>query len=247
MINESLLGGNQSGQVVLLSYFPSADDAQLAVADLMAERLSEQDFTLVKLATSDAGRTDPLEYVVAPFAGAQSSISDDTEDSAERESEIGAGIATSTADDDVSAPQEMDDSETAADDEMYPVGDHSIGDEESRDVEIAAETGFFETTRPNWSHRRASEAAVDEVDLPGIGAMVGEGSFGAIVLEKAFQDHDLSFAWLAARLNLRSGEQGVSIGKTGALLAVDVNAQGPNPDRIEEVFNDHSAAWTRRL
>ena len=156
MINDALITESKSHHPILVSYFASPDEAELAIADLMDEGLSSQDFVLLKLGEQETGRTDPLEYVVAPFAGSESRISDDTEDSAERESEVGGGIATTSPNDDVSALQEMDDSETVAEDQMYPSENHSIGDEQTRDVARAANEGAFDTTRPAWGHKRAA-------------------------------------------------------------------------------------------
>ena len=249
MLSDSLSASiDKRRHPVLVSYFASTDGAQLAVADLMSEGLSEQDFTLLRLSKDgESGGTDPLEYVVAPFAGNQSNLSDITEGTPDRESEIGGGISTSSPDDDVSGPEEMDDSESASEDLIYPAEDRSRESDEAQDVEVEVTTGFSGTAIPPRSYERAAEPVVDEIDLPGIGTLVGEGSFGTTVLDKVFKDGDMSLAWLAARFNERVGESGVSVGKTGAVLAIDVNATGPNPARIEEVLLREGAGWVRSL
>lgn len=239
---------NKSSHQVLLSWFESPDDAQLALADLMDQGLSEQDFTLLRLEPEGDGRLkDPLAHVVAPFVTRESGLSDETEGSADRESDVGAGIETTTPDDNISAPQDSDDSETLAQDLSYPAEGHSFGDEEARDIETAANTGFFKTTRPTRPAWRGAETAVDEIDLPGLGALVGEGSFGGQLMDRVFKEHDTSLAWLAARINKRAGETGVAIQQHGAMLAIDVNAMSPDPERIEDVLMTRSARWVRRL
>jgi len=230
---------------ILISHFDLTESAQLAVTSLMAEGLSEQDLTLLMLSdVAGKSHTDSLEHLVAPFSGGPA---DDADTSATAESEIGGGISTTTPEDDVSAIEEMDDSETAADDVMYPSDDHSIGDEEVRDVEHAADKGFFDTTNPGLRHRRIAEPLFEEIALPGLGILIGEGSFGSTLLDRVFKQNDTSLAWLAARLNGRDREAVITIGNGGALLAIDVNAQGPNPDRIEEVLTGQGADWVRTL
>jgi len=228
---------------VLVSWFKSPDEARLAVSDLMEEGLSEQDFALLQLNTAQGQHGDALEYVVAPFSGGQN-MSDETEGASDRESEVGAGIATSRPEDAVSAVQELDDSETFAQDMSYPPADgHSIGDEQTHDVKIGADQGFFETTFPEDKSTIVAESMIDEIDIPGIGAIMGEGSFGELIMERTFKGHASDMNWLSDRLNRKDNQREVSIGRTGALLGIDVSANSPNPDRIEEILRARYAAW----
>jgi len=234
--------------LILVSYFESPDGANTAVADLMAEGLSEQDFSLLRLSGGrDDGHVDLLEYLAAPLAGRQSNLTEDTEGAPDRESNIGGGIGTTSPDDNVSAVHEMDDSESAAEELMYPADGTSSEEEDASQLKAAAVSGFFDTTRPEAAHARASERALEEIDLPGLGVLVGEGSFGASVLERVFEKHQTSMSWLADEFNRRDGTDGVSIGVAGAVLAIDVNFGGPNPDRIEEVLLARHAKWIRKL
>jgi hypothetical protein len=238
--------GNE-GHQVLLSYFGSVDQAESAVTDLISEGLKEDDFALLLLNSNSQEATEALEPLLAPQSPGVTHLGDDTEGAADRESEIGAGIATSTPDDDVSGVEEMDDSESAAEDLMYPADDRDFADEEEAEVKLAADTGYFQTTGPDRSPRRFADSTVDAIDLPGLGALVGEGSFGETILARVFQENDTSLAWLAAQLNEREGEDNVSIGREGALLAIDVNVQGSTPQRIEEIMSGRRASWVRVL
>jgi hypothetical protein len=160
---------------VLISYFESSAQAQATVADLRSEGLSEQDFALVVLNETAQQAAASLEPLMAPPNRGQSQLSEFNEGVVDRESQIGGGIETSTPDDDVSAIQEMDDSESTSEDLLYPTEDRSLADEDAPVGEIAAANpGFFETSDADFSQIQYAEHSVDKIALPGIGALLGK-------------------------------------------------------------------------
>lgn len=235
-----------SSHQVLIAWFPSTSEAEVAVAELAEQGVSEQEFSLLNLDGSlseSKEHGDALEYVLSPIEGGQNNLIDDTEGAADRESEVGAGIATTSPDDDVSAPQEMDDSESAAQDMSYPANDQSFADQEDHDVKEAAETGYYETTRPSSDPERYADSLVDRLDVPGIGVLLGEGSFGDIIMERAFKDEYPDMSWLVDLLN-RSSATPLSIEDRGSILAIDIGATSPTLDQIDETMIRCGAAWT---
>src|ERR1700722_15391408 len=130
---------------VVLGYFPSPPMAELALTDLGEQGVSEQDYALVKIGETDVA-DDSLDYAMDPVGTTGTGLNMEAEGSPEFESAIGGGISTVGQDDDATNVSELDDGDDKADDLMYPTSGHSFGDEERRDVAIAAQSGFFETT-----------------------------------------------------------------------------------------------------
>ncbi len=228
---------------LFIAFFSHSNDAELALAELMAEGISEQDITLVKLGIDgQSNQPDALENVIEPFGNQRLINPDQASGYSTRESRVGGGIDTSSPDDDVSAIEEMDESESEAEDLMYPPNGKSIGDEEAQEVRQGADSGFFETTRPSPRKSRHAEPILTQIHLPDIGLVLGEGSFGEELIEVSIGVGAVSglellinqySAWIAkAPAELRS---------MGAILAVDVEITGPVDDRITDIVTAHGA------
>jgi len=110
----------------------------------------------------------------------------ETEGSFLYESRIGGGISTSSPDDDVSTVDEMDDSQTAAEEMSYPANAKSYSSQERLDVTRATNTGFFNTTDPGLEGLGLTdtgeesygihESDISSVIVPGVGLVIGDGA-----------------------------------------------------------------------
>jgi|GEM_PF-1662450 len=214
---------------VVLGYFPSTSMAELALTDLTAQGVTEQDYALVKIGEV-ADPDDELDFAMEPMGNTRMGLQVEAEGNPEFESAIGAGIATSGPNDDVTNVAEMDDGDDAAEDLMFPTSGHSFGDEERRDVATAANTGFFETTKPDRLPSAPAERTEIEQFQDGPGVVIGEGS---LVDYLAGGQGNLSSL-------LENLGQSRTVGK-GSILAVDVMPDGPNRERVVETLTANKA------
>ena len=240
--------GKQVGSVtarntpLVISFFVHISDAELALADLMAEGLSEQDFTLVKFgANMDGEKHDALEDVIEPFGTKGNDEGYLTEGSSERESQIGGGIATSSPDDDVSSIQEMDDSESVAEATLYPESGHSISQEDTTDIERISNAGFLQASKPASTHTKYAETIIELVPIHGIGLVMGEGGFGERILEASIENGQEGVLQLFSQYNSVMTHPVISIFGRGAVLAVDVDVTAPIEERICDILRVRNA------
>jgi hypothetical protein len=213
---------------VVFGWLPDRNRAELALADLMAAGLSEQDVTLVEPSTARASAAS-LASAVVPVSGTRNGSS------RERESSIGGGIATLEPDDDVSTIEEMDDSESAAEDAMYPDSGHSYSEEDVHDMEALLGDAAAQRAR-----LRRPETDLSEIAVEGLGLVVGEGSFGTQLLEARYR------GGLGAVRRWLWGESTPGIEGETCVLAVDATAEGPSVEEIESVLESRGARFIRR-
>jgi len=227
---------------LVISYFAHISDAELALADLIAEGLSEQDFTLVKFGVVSHGvATDTLENVIEPFGSNRIAPAEAAEGSPDRESQVGGGIETSSPDDDVSSIEEMDDSESAAEATLYPTSGHSMGEEDAEDINRVTSAGFLGVHSPKTRVLKFAETIIEQVPIKGIGLVIGEGGFGERILEASIENGEEGVLQLFSQYNSIMSHPVISIFGRGALLAIDVDVTAPIEDRISDILNARSA------
>jgi len=204
MISDSLTTpGGKTRHPVMISYFQSTDSAQRAVADIMGEGLSEQDFSLLLLGDDSAFNRNTWSSLFRRDKPRCRMI---------RKIRLtgnrtwGGGIATSTPDDDVFR---------AAGDgtiqRMLPTtccirrrGTPSAMSR-SEIPRLAAITGFFETSLRRRPTKRSPRNPSRRSSFPGLGSLVGEGSFGSTILDKVFKEHDVNLGLARGSLQPASG------------------------------------------
>lgn len=136
--------------MALYSTFRDRDLAERIVGTLLDAGVIPEDISLVArldvggdqietnyepaLRMVDAGKTNLSEMRYG-------TVAHEEEGSDLYESQVGGGIATDEPDDDVSAPEEMDESQSVAEDLTQPVRGASYGSEEFRDADAFAEYG----------------------------------------------------------------------------------------------------------
>lgn len=247
-MKRKLKSSPQRSSHLLLSYFDGTSDAELALADLVAEGISEQDFTLVKIgAKGSDGFVDALENVIEDFGNKRIPPQNQLEGVSDRESRIGGGIETSTPDDDVSEASEMDDSESVIEETLYPVTGHSIGMEQAYDVGNAAEKGFFDTIDPEKTETRKAENILTEFTLPAVGVVIGEGSFGERLTEAVFTVGPIGIESLIAQIDGKLDPSELHFHNRGGILAVDAESTGPSEERIADILRNRGASFVELL
>lgn len=240
-------GHSQISQVrdvpLLISFFAHTSDAELALSDLVSEGLSEQDFTLVKFGEQEsANHFDALENVIEPFGNRRIASLDQGEGATDRESQIGGGIETASPDDDVSAIEEMDDSESISEEILYPSKGRSVEADEAGDIEIGARTGFFRTTWQVATHSKRAEPMLTEMELAGFGLLIGEGSLGEILLE-AHLNGGSDGAKKVIDLFAGPDKLPSCSCRCGAFLAVDIVITGPDDERVSDILLQRGAQF----
>lgn len=97
------------------------------------------------------------------------------------ESQVGGGISTSTRDDSADSIDQMDDSQTVAEDQLYPESGRSFSSQEGHDVVEAATSGAFNTTEPETDTigsplaDPAPSIEVSSLRVNGLGKVLGDG------------------------------------------------------------------------
>lgn len=172
--------------VALYSTFKDRELAEQTVGALLDAGVIPEDISLVtRLAGSgsvdpayepalqmvDAGKANLAELRYGP-------VSHEEEGSDLYESQVGGGIATDEPDDDVSGPEEMDDSESVTEDLVQPIKGSSYSSEEFRDADSFAQFGSINSLRPRIAATPRSEVApIDEISAiaePGL-LILGDG------------------------------------------------------------------------
>ena len=227
---------------LLISYFAHTSDAEIALSELISEGVSEQDFALVKLGEiAHKNHLDALENVVEPFGNLRVNASETAEGTSDHESRIGGGIETVTPDDDVSAIEEMDDSETMAESMLYPASGHSIGGEEATDIEHFTESGFMDSNPKPDRHAKHAERMLDEFEIPGLGIVIGEGGFGESLLEASISEGLPGVLSIINRYNSQVDSAPISVAHGGSILAIDVDITAPIDDRMGDILRSKGA------
>lgn len=180
-----------------------------------------------------------------------------TEGSFVYESRIGAGISTSSPDDDVSKVDEMDDSQTAAEEMSYPASAQSYSSQDRIDAARATRHGYFRTTEVGGDGlglnpsppRDAFDSGITSVIVPHFALVLGDGPLATAVmgagvaaqragtpaanlqdyLEDQGVPHDLAF------MLAKDFEEG------GAVLAVAAPPGGIDSEAAVRVLEDSGA------
>lgn len=184
----------ESMDPTLFATFENASDGERAFASLLDLGIQPEDLSLVVHRFSAGGPaviTDGDEllgrYEPPTSAGLDLTAGyqrKEEEGSYLYESSIGGGISTSEPNDAADKVDEMDDSQSAAEDMSYPANDRSNASQEMLDVAQGA-AGSFDTTAPDQpsiggAARSDSSIEVSAIEVPGLGTVLGDGSLATI-------------------------------------------------------------------
>jgi hypothetical protein len=254
--------------------FREASKAQQVALALLTEGVQPDDISVVAhestasqmgvgtigLQTDEA--TEPLEDATA-FVGRaddpdQDSVIPEARDSNsyiyQQESQVGAGIATSTPDDNASRYDEMDDIETAESEMIYAPSDRPHSRHEANDLQLTLETGFptgVPVIDDFAQQRLPGEAAIahglDTITLPGFGVVMGGGPLATAALDMAKGENASGTEPLEGFLT----EEGVppraareiieQVRQGGAVLAVALVPGEIDPTHVEELATRNGA------
>ncbi len=190
-------------------------------------------------------------------------VARETEGSQVYESRIGGGISTSSPDDDVSSVEEMDESQDASEQMTYPESQTSYSQMEDKDVNRAADLGFYDLSNPGVNSLGLSDTGEDEliafsdevssVVLPGFALVLGDGMLATSLLgaglanavggqpaarlqdylEDQLVPHDLAF------LLAKDFEEG------GAVVAIASPPGGLEIDAIQRTMEQQGAHYVQ--
>lgn len=249
--------------------FDNPEVAQRLLGALLEAGIAPEDLSLV-IKEGDNLRIDEAEQFEESGAGMAMVDSGEaapqmignpggqTEGSYTFESQVGGGISTSTRDDSVSGVEEMDDSQSAAEDMTYPASAQSFSSQERFDVAQGANTGFFNTTKPGPEGLGVNpeqddilpeESELTSLIVPGLGLVIGDGNLATSVIGAGVaterggnpaadmkdyltdQDVPNDLAWMLAK----DFEEG------GAVLAVAAPPGGADFDVIQGILENVGA------
>lgn len=199
----------------VIARFDRKTDAEGAFSALLAAGVAASDLSLIIHAKAegplrqielsngelssapDAGFVDPAAE--ANFIGGGMGLPRlSAEGSMVFESKVGAGISTSSPDDDASTVAELDDSQTASEDMLYPASGESYGGLDAHDIERFTRTGKVDITGIGRSGISGSSLAEDTaleslyqdlsaVILPHFGIAYGDGKLATELTSVAIQ------------------------------------------------------------
>lgn len=161
------------------------------------------------------------------------------------ESPIGAGIATSSPDDDASTLDEMDDSQSAEDDLFTPAEDRPQSRHEVDDLQLTLETGFptpmlepDPVTDAGVTPDHELDESLDVVRVAGFGVVMGGGSFATAALDLIVPGDLARFESFLESEGVPTNAAKQAIGVLefgGGLLAVAAIPGETDPDAISEI------------
>jgi hypothetical protein len=224
--------------------FKNGEVAERLVGALLEAGVAPEDMSLV-VKNENASLKDSNEALLIVDSGDAETINYghtgiQTEGSYIHESRVGGGISTSSADDDVSGVEEMDDSQEAAEEMTYPASAQSYSSQERRDTIQATNTGFFNTTKPD-----REGFGLTDVDKNAI----GDGALATSVMGAGMADEVGGVP--AAHLQDYLEDQGVpadlafmlgaDFEQGGAVVAIATPPGGADYDVIQQVLEDSGA------
>lgn len=239
--------------------FPDSIPAQQVIRQLLSDGIELDDISLV---TRDS---NGIERLAPPSTGDASFFvdrSDDPEhdlvDTASRNadfeaaeiSRIGGGISTSDKGQNVDSVDQMDDSQSAAEDNIWPREDTSSSEHDLDSLHLAVNTGYPTPVTPldNDFARGASDfdRSLEAVDVPGFGVVMGGGDLATAAFDWSNQNGKVDTPNLLTYLH----DEGVPpepanellghLENGGAILAVALTPQ-VDEGALTEVVERHGA------
>jgi hypothetical protein len=240
--------------------FTNGEVAERLVGSLLQSGVAPEDMSLI-VKNNHASLKDSNEALVMVDSGDSETIGYghtgfQTEGSYIHESRIGGGISTSTADDDVSGVEEMDDSQEASEQMIYPASAQSYSSQERRDTVEATNTGFFNTTKTTREglgladvDKNAIGDEISSVAIPHFGLAIGDGALATSVMGAGMADEVGGIP--AAHIQDYLEDQGVpadlafmlsaDFEKGGAVVAIATPPGGADYDVIQQVLEEIGA------
>lgn len=249
----------------LIASFNDPDSAESAFNALMDLGVQPEDLSLI-LNGDARGGPPPGEYDPAIVTGLDNLNLGETQAEEEgsyvHESRVGGGISTSGIDDSVASLDEMEDSQSASEEETYPEAGASFGAQESHDVMEAARSGFFNTTEPDRSTAGRLDGPdseptptleVSSMSVPGIGRVIGDGMLatlatGAMVASRAGGRNAAGIADYLVDAGVPANEASEisrPLQRGGAILAATIRPGDANGVAAEDVLSRHGAQILR--
>jgi hypothetical protein len=255
-------------QAIVYASFKDGERAEMAVGGLLDAGVAAEDISAVvnrkEIRESDGGEVrETAEGLAMVDSGETGELGGASrvqrEGSMRFESHIGGGIATSTREDSVSGVEEMDDSQEFAENMSYPDAG-SYSSQEARDVAEGANTGYFDTTKPQneslYGERTeeigmtlSSGDDLESLIVPGLGLVLGSGPLATAVLGAglATESGGAPAASLADYLQDQGVEKGLSyqlskdFEEGGAIIAVAAPVGQVQQESVETVLNGYGA------
>jgi hypothetical protein len=253
--------------VALYSTFRDRDLAERIVGTLLDAGVIPEDISLVtRLDEDPASKLVPnyepaLRMVDAGKANLAEmrygTVAHEDEGSELYESHVGGGISTTEPDDDVSGPEEMDDSESVSEDLSQPARGVSFGSEEFRDADSFAEYGSLNVLQTRKAlDSDPAVAPIEEISAiaePGL-LILGDGHLALELLRLTVNGNKEppQTAVIAALCNVGVPDETArtlvaSLEGKGAILSV-VETIGMVPiERIEAIVESTQAEETYRF
>lgn len=176
--------------------FPDSVAAQQVMRQLVTDGIQLDDISLITAHGDDieAGAppsTGDASYFVGRADDPAHDIVDESSPGADYEaaevSNIGGGISTSDSDTDVDSVDQMEDSQTAAEDQLYPRNDASNSSHEMDDLNRAVRTGFPTPVTPLDSEmpgpNSEDDRSLEPVVVPGVGLILGGGDLATAAMD----------------------------------------------------------------
>lgn len=242
--------------------FPDTVKAEMMVRYLLDDGMELDDISLVVPNDIDIEASAPQSVGDASFFVGRSDdpvhdLVDERTPEADYEAEevspVGGGISTSDTGSDVEMVDEMDESQSVAEDEMYPRGDASHSRHELDDLDLAVRTGFPTPVTPIDSDfaRGSTDAdrSLEPIRVPGLGTIIGGGDLATAAFDWAGKKGNPDASSLLTYLQ----DEGVppatanellgEFANGGAIMAVALVAE-TNEDALEEVAERYGAVTT---
>lgn len=211
--------------------FTNPNKAHSLVHQLLETGISNDDISII-IPESVAASWD--DHILDSDPGNEALISS--------ESPIGAGISTSSPDDDISLIEESDESQERAEDQSY---ERSQGQIEAIDLEGEIETGF--PIDPPISRKMGyltEDDAIDQIAVPGFAVVQGGGELATAALAPSPSD---LFASIRGNL-IEEGVDKETVDSLegifkggGVILAVELSSGNGQGERLESLANSFDA------
>jgi hypothetical protein len=237
--------------------FPDSGKAQQMVRHLLNDGINLDDISLVtrdEVNIEDGGAAsngDASFFVGRTDDPAHDLVDESTPDAdyeAAEISRIGGGISTSDSGQNVDSVDQMDDSQSAAEDETWPREDTSNSRHELDDLDRAVRTGFPTPVTPldnDVATDTEPDRSFDPVPVPGVGVVIGGGDLATAAFDWGGNGKTDSSAFLTYLQDEGvppgpANELLSQFGNGGAVLAVALFPE-VNEDALEDVAERYGA------
>ncbi|HWA84294.1 MAG TPA: hypothetical protein VG820_12695 [Fimbriimonadaceae bacterium] len=242
--------------------FPDTVQAERMVRHLLEDGIELDDISLVVPNETDIESSAPASvgdasYFVGRSDDPTHDLVDERTPDADYEaaevSPVGGGISTSDEGQNVEMIDEMDESQSVAEDDGWPRDDTSHSRHELDDLDLAVMTGFPTPVTPldnDFATGPSDEdRSLDAVRVPGLGLIIGGGDLATAAFDWAGKDGNPDASALLTYLQDEGVPPGTAnellaqFGNGSALLAVALVAE-TDEDALEEVAEKYGAVTT---